>query len=202
MKKFMLRGSRSARAYRASANVEALEYGVWYELVTPFSWLYFRLKKGSRKIVIRDSIYGGNYPVAYEVSRKVFINEFIRLAKSPVRKVSARKLYDECVPGATVRAALAEKLDRIHEQLVTNKNKFVVDDVSREKYANYLEHRRWFDITKYVETDEEMDRILAYNFDVNGYMFDSDVKSVPNVKDIYATLDLMTALYVDMGERI
>ena len=199
MKKFMLRGSREDRARRIRADVDALEYGVWYELVTPFDWLYFRLKKGSRKVVIRDSIYGGNYPVAYKVSRRVFIEEFIGLAKSPVRKVSARKLYDECVPGARAVDALEEKLGEIHKHLVTNKGKFVVDEESREKYTEYLAQQRKFDVTKYVETDEEIDRILAYDFDVTGYMFNKNVKRVSNVRDIYATLDLLIALYVDMG---
>lgn len=198
----MLRGAKKARNVQYSADVDALEYGVWYELVMPFDWLYFRLKKGSRHVVIRDSIYGGNYPVACVVTKKQLFELFICHAKSPVRKVSARKLYDECVPGATVRAALAEKLEMIHRELITNKRKYVMDEVSREKYATYLEHQRWFDMDMYVETDEEMDRILSYNFDVTGYMFDSEVKSVPNVKDIYATLDMLTALYVDMGERI
>lgn len=82
MKKFILRGKKRGRPGYVN---KSLEYGVWYELVTPFDWQYFKIKKGSRYVSVYDFI--GDKKPAFIVTRKRFIEEILNLAKSPPRPV-------------------------------------------------------------------------------------------------------------------
>lgn len=87
MKKFMLRGNEEFAI--SNSMTESLEYGVWYNLVTPFDWQYFKLNKSSRFVNVYDFI--GDKKTAFTVTRRRFIEEVVTWAKSPPRKVSEDK---------------------------------------------------------------------------------------------------------------
>lgn len=59
---------------------KSFKYGVWYDLVTPFDWQYFRLVKGSRYVSVYDFIE--NSKPAFTVTRKRFIKEVLTWTKS------------------------------------------------------------------------------------------------------------------------
>lgn len=71
MKKFMLRGREKFAIQDEKYMPKSLEYGVWYDLVTPFDWQYFKLKKGSRYVCVYDFV--GDKKPAYIVTRKRFL---------------------------------------------------------------------------------------------------------------------------------
>ncbi|MEK3955679.1 MULTISPECIES: hypothetical protein [unclassified Psychrobacillus] len=87
MKKIILRG-REKKAI-ANSMPKSLEYNVWYNLVTPFDWQYFKFKKGSRYVSVYDFINDKN--PQFTVTKKRFLNEILLWAKSPPKPIE----YDE-----------------------------------------------------------------------------------------------------------
>ncbi|WP_342532682.1 hypothetical protein MHB40_14610 [Lysinibacillus sp. FSL K6-0057] len=87
MKKFMLRGNEQHAITKRMP--KSFEYGTWYNLVTPFDWQYFKLKKGSRYVEIYDFI--GDKKPEFTITRRRFIEEMLKWAKSPPNKVSEDK---------------------------------------------------------------------------------------------------------------
>lgn len=83
MKKFMLR--KKGRKRRPGYTSNSLKYGVWYNLVTPFDWQYFKIKKGSRHVNVYEFL--DDKKPAFTVTRKRFIEEVLKFAKSPIRPV-------------------------------------------------------------------------------------------------------------------
>lgn len=81
MKKVMLRGRESKSITKHMP--KSLEYGVWYSLVTPFDWQYFKIKKGSRYVSVFDFI--GDKKPQFTIKRKRFLEEVLSWAKSPPR---------------------------------------------------------------------------------------------------------------------
>lgn len=60
---------------------KSLNYGVWYNLITPFDWQYFKINKGSRYVRVYD--FMSDKKPAFTVSRKKFLGELLIWAKSP-----------------------------------------------------------------------------------------------------------------------
>jgi len=68
---------------------KSLEYGVWYNLVTPFDWQYFKIKKGSRYISVYDFI--SDRSPAFKVERKRFREKVLIWVKAPPSPVSGEE---------------------------------------------------------------------------------------------------------------
>lgn len=88
MKKIMLNQKKKAIT---DYMPKSLEYGVWYDFVTPFDWQYFKIMKGSRYVNVYD--YIGNKKPAFTVTRKRFLNEILLWAKAPPKPVDDEQIY-------------------------------------------------------------------------------------------------------------
>lgn len=88
MKKFMLRGREKEAIADEEYMPKSLEYGVWYNMVTPFDWQYFKLSKASRYVLIYDNI--GDKKPDKTITKKRFL-ELLTWVKSPPQKASGER---------------------------------------------------------------------------------------------------------------
>lgn len=80
MKKCMIRGKQ-----KKSYMPKSLQYGIWYNFVTPFDWQYFKIKKGSRYVSVYDFV--DDKKPQFTVTKKRFLKEILPMAKSQPRPV-------------------------------------------------------------------------------------------------------------------
>lgn len=80
----MLRGREKRAIQDEEYMPKSLEYGVWYDLVTPFYWKYFKLKKVSRYVSAYDFI--DDKKPAFTITRKRFL-ELLTWAKETPERV-------------------------------------------------------------------------------------------------------------------
>lgn len=90
MKTFMLRGREKESWADPDDCSSSLKYGVWYNMVTPFGWYYFKLKKGSKYVEVYD--YPKDKKPLARVSRKRFLNRFVTVVKAPIEPVEELRL--------------------------------------------------------------------------------------------------------------
>lgn len=70
---------------------KSLEYNVWYNLVTPFDWQYFKVKKGSKYVYIYDYIKDSK--PCLTVTKDVFL-DYLKIAKSIPCKTDISEFVD------------------------------------------------------------------------------------------------------------
>jgi len=79
----MLRGKRK------SYIPKSLEYGVWYNFITPFDWQYFKIKKNSKYVSIYD--FMNDKKPQYTFTRKRFLKEILLWVKAPPTPVKHKE---------------------------------------------------------------------------------------------------------------
>ena len=84
MKKFEFRG------YEKKAISEylpkSIEYGKFYEFITPFDWQYVKVNKNSRYVCIYDNPFDNN--PEFKVRKKRFIKHVLHFSKGNMREVN------------------------------------------------------------------------------------------------------------------
>lgn len=200
MKSFMLRGYEKLSYADAEYCDHSLKYNVWYQLVTPFDWLYFKVKKGSKYIAIYDML-GQKKPVAI-VTKRTFIERWVTIVKSPISVVEDHRLYENKIKGYAPKKVLLHSLKQVHSAIMYHKDRFAENEHIEDAYEHYIGFYNAFNNIDYDANDEHVYRLLEYVEQSMSLLLTHYYNIPKALNEIQLALHVFGNLYADLKNEM
>lgn len=195
----MLRGYEKMSYADAEYCDHSLKYNVWYEMVTPFEGFYFRLKKGSNKVVIYRMYPWGK--VIKVCTKKQFRERWSTIVKSPIKPLKDHELHKWGLKGYGYQPknVLFFKLERAHGAIMRHKKRFTKTNSIKNCYEHYI---GWYDAFKpenYKGDDfDSVNRLITYVDELSKLFKIYYVNEHKSREELKMILDAFGNLYSDL----